>query len=167
MGDCEPLARSVVWPKKDCADVRLLRAINGAPRKPRVCARVRLRRQRARRCSRGVSSVDLCWPKLVRPTSASPRVRRSPLPEPGREQGKWSPAQGVCQKCGKQICGHILDAAVLAMPHVSADHAQAESPLRMWFAEGHCCPSTSAGFPPQKANMYVHPEVPTGILFQP
>ena len=27
--------------------------------------------------------------------------------------------------------------------------------------------STSGGFAPQKANAYVHPEVPTGILFQP
>ena len=28
-------------------------------------------------------------------------------------------------------------------------------------------PSTSGGFPPQKANTYVHPEVPTGVLVQP
>ena len=28
-------------------------------------------------------------------------------------------------------------------------------------------PPTSGGFPPQKANTYVHPEVPTGVLTQP
>ena len=27
--------------------------------------------------------------------------------------------------------------------------------------------STSGGFPPQKANTYIHPEMPTGILLQP
>ena len=43
----------------------------------------------------------------------------------------------ACQRCGKRVSEHLLDAAVLTEIKGSVDHRRADSLLRMWWAEAH------------------------------
>ena len=137
MGYWEPLARIVEWPQEDGNDVRALRAADKTRHRPRVRVRIRLRRPKARRSHNNVSSADHSRHETVQPASASPQPTAPPLPRQGQSWGSWSPPQSACQKCGKPISEHILDAAVSTAIKASVDHHRADILLRMWWAESH------------------------------
>ena len=69
--------------------------------------------------------------------NTSPQPTTPPSPRQGQRAGSWSPPQSACQKCGKPIIEHILDAAVLTAVKAFVDHRRTGNVLRLWWAEAH------------------------------
>ena len=135
MGYWEPLARIVESPREDENDVRDIRAASNKRRWPRVRVRLRLRKPKARRFSKDASSVGRSQRGTARPASGNPKP--TPPPSPPEEQARGQLPLSACQRCGKRVSEHLLDAAVLTAIKGSVDHRRAESLLRMWWAEAH------------------------------
>ena len=135
MGCWQPLARIVEWPRGDGNDVRDIRPTSSRRRRPRVRVRLRLRKPKARRFSSDATSAGHDQQGTARPASGNPQP--TPPPSLPREQarGSWSPPLIGYQRCGKQVNEHLLDAAVLTAIKGSVDHRQADTLLRMWWAE--------------------------------
>ena len=92
---------------------------------------------KARRFSSDATSVAHAQRGTARPSSGNPQA--TPPPSPPQEQARdsWSPPLSACQRCGKRVSEHLLDAAVLTEIKGSVDHRRADSLLRMWWAEAH------------------------------
>ena len=135
MGYWEPLAGIVEWPREDGNDVRDIRAASNTRRRPRVRVQVRLHKPKARRFSSAASSVGRSQQGTARPASGNPQPTPPPSPPHEQARGSWSPPLCACQRSGKPISEHLLDAAVLRAIKGSVDHRRAESLLRMWWAE--------------------------------
>ena len=73
MGDWEPLARIMEWPRENGNDVRALLATSKAQHRPRVRVRVRLRRPKVRQSGNRALSADRSQQEMERPESASPQ----------------------------------------------------------------------------------------------
>ena len=137
MGYWEPLARIVEWPREDRGGVRDIRAVSNRRRRPRVRVRLRLRKPKAHRFSSDASSVGHSQRGTAPPASRNPQPTPPPSPPQEQARGSWSPPLSACQRCGKQVSEHLLDAAVLTAIKGSVDHRRADSLLRMWWAEAH------------------------------
>ena len=118
-------------------DVRDIRAASNRRRRPRVRVRLRLRKPKARRFSSDASSVGHSQRGTARPANGNPQPTPPPSPPQEQARGSWFPPLSACQRCGKQVSEHLLDAAVVTAIKRSVDHRRADSLLRMWWAEAH------------------------------
>ena len=125
------------WPREDGNDVRDIRTASSRRRRPRVRVRLRLRKPKARRFSSDATSVGHAQRGTAHPASENPPPTPPPSPPQEQARGSWSPPLSACQRCGKQVSEHLLDAAVLTAIKGSVDHRRADSMLRMWWAEAH------------------------------